>query len=46
VQHDESFAANVAVTNNVPIFVERSLYWNAEGITWAGGTNASAVRLP
>ena len=44
--HDEAFGASVAVTNGVPIFVERSLYWNAGGVTWAGGTNAAAVRMP
>jgi hypothetical protein len=30
----------------VSIFVERSLYWNAENVIWAGGTNATATRLP
>ena len=28
------------------IAVERSLYWNANGIFWAGGTNALATPLP
>jgi hypothetical protein len=43
---NEPFAASVAVTNGVSIFVERSLYWNADGVTWAGGTNAPASRMP
>ena len=43
---NESFAARVTVTNDVSIFVERSLYWNAEGRVWAGGTNATAARMP
>jgi subtilisin-like proprotein convertase family protein/BarA-like signal transduction histidine kinase len=43
---DESFGATIAVTNSVQIFVERSLYWNSGGIVWAGGTNATATRLP
>ncbi len=29
-----------------PIVVERSLYTNANGVTWAAGTNATATRLP
>jgi hypothetical protein len=43
---NESFGAAIEVTNAVPIAVERSLYWNANGIFWAGGTNALAVPLP
>jgi hypothetical protein len=43
---DEAFGASVAVTNDVSIFVERSLYWNADGVIWAGGTNATAARMP
>jgi len=42
---NESFGSVIAVTNNVPIFVERSLYWNSGGVIWAGGTNATATRL-
>jgi hypothetical protein len=44
--HDESFGARIEVTNGVPIAVERSLYWDANGIFWAGGTNALATPLP
>ena len=43
---DESFGARIEVTNGVPIAVERSLYWDANGIFWAGGTNALATPLP
>lgn len=43
---DESFGARIEVTNGVPIAVERSLYWDANGVFWAGGTNALATPLP
>ena len=43
---NESFGARIEVTNGVPIAVERSLYWNANGVFWAGGTNALATPLP
>ena len=39
---NESFGAQIDVTNGVDIAVERSLYWNANGVFWAGGTNALA----
>jgi YVTN family beta-propeller protein len=41
---DESFAAIIDATQ--PIIVERSLYTDAGGVTWAAGTNATATRLP
>jgi hypothetical protein len=41
---DESFGARIEST--LPIVVERSVYSNANGITWAAGTNATATRLP
>jgi autotransporter-associated beta strand protein/YVTN family beta-propeller protein len=41
---DESFGALIDATQ--PIVVERSLYSNANGLTWAAGTNAPATRLP
>jgi YVTN family beta-propeller protein len=41
---DESFGARIESTQ--PIAVERSVYSNANGITWAAGTNATATRLP
>jgi hypothetical protein len=43
---NESFGARIEVTNNVPIAVERSMYWNAEGRFWAGGSNALATIMP
>jgi autotransporter-associated beta strand protein len=43
---NESFGARIEVTNGVAIAVERSLYWDANGIFWAGGTNALATPLP
>jgi hypothetical protein len=42
---DESFGALIEVINDVPIAVERSMYWDANGIFWSGGTNATATRL-
>jgi M6 family metalloprotease-like protein len=30
----------------VPITVERAMYWDSAGEAWAGGTNATAVKLP
>jgi autotransporter-associated beta strand protein len=44
--HDESFGAAIEVTNNVPIVVERSMYWDANGIEFSGGTNATGIPLP
>jgi autotransporter-associated beta strand protein len=44
--HDESFGAVIAVTNNVPIIVERSMYWDSNGFSFSGGTNATGIRLP
>ena len=34
---DESVSAKVESTNGVGIVVERSQYWNAGGVRWAGG---------
>jgi hypothetical protein len=41
---EESFGARIDATR--PIVVERSVYSNANGVTWAAGTNATATRLP
>jgi autotransporter-associated beta strand protein len=46
IQNGEFFGAQIEVTNGVPIAVERSLYWNANGVFWAGGTNALATLMP
>jgi autotransporter-associated beta strand protein len=42
---NSSFGADIEVLNDVPIAVERSLYWDAVGAFWSGGTNALATRL-
>ena len=44
--HDESFGALIEVTNSVPIVVERSMYWDANGVSFSGGTNATGIRVP
>jgi hypothetical protein len=41
---EESFGARIDATR--PIVVERSVYSNANGVTWAAGTNATAIPLP
>jgi DNA-binding beta-propeller fold protein YncE len=41
---NESFGTLIEST--LPIVVERSLYSNANGVTWAAGTNATATALP
>jgi hypothetical protein len=43
--HDEAFGTLIEVTNDVPIAVERSMYWEAQGVFWSGGTNATGVRI-
>jgi hypothetical protein len=43
---DSSFGAVIEVTNDVPIIVERSLYWDWQGISFSGGTNVTGSRLP
>jgi hypothetical protein len=36
----------VAVTSDQPIAVERSLYWNYQGVLWTSGTNETGTPLP
>jgi hypothetical protein len=43
---NQSFGAKIEVTNTIPIVVERSMYWNANGVFWAGGSHAPAQKLP
>jgi hypothetical protein len=43
---DQSFITLIETTSNLPIVVERSLYWNGDGLRWSGGSNAAATRLP
>jgi hypothetical protein len=40
------FGALIEVTNGVGIFVERAMYSDANGQTFAAGTNALATQLP
>jgi autotransporter-associated beta strand protein len=42
---EASFGAVIESTNNVPIVVERSMYWDANGVSFSGGTNATAIPL-
>jgi len=39
------FGALIRVTNDVPIIVERSMYWDTLGYTFSGGTNATGIRM-
>jgi hypothetical protein len=43
---NELFGAAIEVTNGVGIAVERAMYWTSNGIFLAGGTGATATRLP
>ena len=43
---DSSFGALIEVTNQVPIIVERSMYWDSNGFLFSGGTNVTGVHLP
>ena len=43
---DSSFGAVVTVTNDVPIVVERSMYWSSNDGKVSSGTSALATRLP
>lgn len=42
---DTSFGLLVESLDGAPLVVERSTYWDAGGIRWAGGTNALAMPL-
>ena len=33
-------------TNRTRIVVEKAMYWNANGVPWAGGSNVAGTRLP
>ena len=41
----DKFGAMIQVTNDVPIIVERSMYWDTLGYTFSGGTNATGIRM-
>jgi hypothetical protein len=34
------------IESTQPIAVEQALYWNANGVVWAAGTNTTGSRLP
>jgi hypothetical protein len=36
----------VETTNRTRIVVEKAMYWNANGVSWAGGSNVAGTRLP
>jgi uncharacterized repeat protein (TIGR01451 family) len=42
----QRFGAAIATAGDVPIVVERSMYWNGDGLFWSGGTNALGTPLP
>jgi hypothetical protein len=42
---NETFGAIIESTNGVPIVAERAMYWDSGGVMWAGGTNATAIRM-
>jgi hypothetical protein len=43
---DRSFITLIETIGDIPIVVERSMDWNGAGLTWSGGSNAGATRLP
>jgi hypothetical protein len=43
---NEDFGVLIEVLNGVDVAVERALYWASGGVGFAGGTNATAVRVP
>jgi len=43
---NEEFGVVIEVLNGVNVAVERAMYWRSGGVDFAGGTNATAVRLP
>ena len=42
----ESFGMVIESLNGVGLAAERALYWDAGGVTWAGGSNVVATRIP
>ena len=43
---NEEFGVVIEVVNGVNVAVERAMYWKSGGVDFAGGTNATAVRIP
>jgi hypothetical protein len=44
--HDQRFGASIRAADDLPIIVERSMYWDGAGIFWSGGSNALATPMP
>lgn len=44
-QSGEQFGFLFESLNNVPIVVERSMYWNGGGVFWGGGSNETGFKL-
>ena len=43
---NEDFGVLLEVLNGIDVAVERAMYWKSGGVDFAGGTNATAVRVP
>lgn len=43
---NEHFGVLIEVLNGVDVAVERALYWKSGGVGFAGGTNATGIRVP
>ena len=43
---NEDFGVVIDVLNGVNVAVERAMYWRSGGVDFAGGTSATAVRVP
>ena len=43
---DEEFGLLIEVLNAVDVAVERAMYWTSGGLEFAGGSNATGVRVP
>ena len=41
----QRFWTLIESTNNVPVLVERSMYWNADGQPWSAGTALAATPI-
>lgn len=41
----ERYGVIVNSVGDVPIVIERAMYWNSAGLLWSGGTNATGVKL-
>jgi len=41
----QRYGVVVDSANDVPIVIERAMYWDSAGVMWSGGTNATGVKL-